>query len=76
VAVAPVALTRQPGRPAGDGRSFAGIFVAAFVVFLLIAVIAQSLAAPWRSWLPGAEGEKSLIGGVRSAVYTFMAHLS
>jgi light-harvesting complex 1 beta chain len=30
----------------------------------------------WRSWLPGAEAEKSMIGGVKAAVYTFMSHLT
>jgi light-harvesting complex 1 beta chain len=47
-----------------------------FFVFLLIAVLAQMLALDWRSWLPGAESEKSLIGGVKAAVYTFMSHLT
>jgi light-harvesting complex 1 beta chain len=47
-----------------------------FSVFLLIAVLAQMLALDWRSWLPGAESEKSLIGGVKAAVYTFMSHLT
>jgi light-harvesting complex 1 beta chain len=52
-----------------------GLFVAGFVVFLVIALIAQMLAMPWRSWLPGAEGEKSMIGGVKAAVHTFMSHI-
>ena len=75
MAVAAVALTKTPGA-AGDGRSFTGIFVAAFLVLLLVAAIAQSLAVPWRTWFPGAEAEKSLIGGVKAAVYTFMSQLT
>ena len=59
-----------------DGLAFAGIFVASFIVFLVIALIAQTLTWQWRPWLPGAEGEKSLIGGVKTAVYTFMSHLT
>lgn len=47
-----------------------------FCVFLLIAILAQMVALDWRSWLPGAESEKSLIGGVKAAVYTFMSHLT
>jgi light-harvesting complex 1 beta chain len=73
--MAAVALSHAPDS-ASDSRSFTGIFVAAFLVFLTIAAIAQSLAVPWRTWLPGAESEKSLIGGVKAAVYTFMSHLS
>jgi len=42
---------------------------------LLVALSAQLIALPWRSWLPGAEG-KSLIGGVKTSVYTFMSYLT
>ena len=56
-------------------KSFWLLFVPAFVVFLAIALIGQTLGQPWRSWLPGAEGVKSVTGGVTAAVYTFMSHL-
>jgi light-harvesting complex 1 beta chain len=52
------------------------IFVPAFVLFLAIALIGQTLGQPWRSWLPGAESDKSVTGGVKAAVYTFMSHLN
>ncbi|MEK8031276.1 hypothetical protein AACH06_10650 [Ideonella sp. DXS29W] len=58
--------------PADDRRSFMVIFVVAFALFLMIAVIAEALMVRWRPWFPGAESEKSLIGGVRAAVSTFM----
>jgi light-harvesting complex 1 beta chain len=58
-----------------DLRAFYGIFAVSFVVFLAIALIAQVLGWQWRSWLPGAEGVKSMTGGVKAAVYTFMSHL-
>jgi light-harvesting complex 1 beta chain len=51
------------------------LFYVGFVVLLAIALIAQMLTMRWRSWLPGAEGEKSLIGGVKAAVYTFMSYI-
>ena len=60
----------------GDNVAFNGIFVVSFVLFLAIALVAQSLMLKWRLWLPGADGEKSLIHGVRSAVYTFMSYLT
>jgi light-harvesting complex 1 beta chain len=55
--------------------SFVTIFTLGFVLFSAIAVVGQLLGAPWRTWLPGAEGAKSLTGGVKAAVYTFMSHL-
>ncbi len=65
-----------PQMQRGDSRVFFGIFVVSFAVFLGVALVAQLLTWEWRSWLPGAETEKSLIGGVKAAVYTFMAHLT
>lgn len=75
-AVAVAGAARPTGLPAGDSRSFNGIFTLAFMALLAIALVAQLTAAPWRSWFPGAESEKTLIGGVRAAVYTFMSHLT
>ena len=59
-----------------DRRSFWPIFALSFTVFMAIAVAGQLLGWQWRSWLPGAEGVKSLHGGVKAAVYTFMSNLS
>lgn len=61
---------------AGDRFSFYVIFVTSFVVLLAIALLAQLMMLKWRAWLPGAEGSRSLIDGVRSAVYTFMSYLT
>lgn len=58
-----------------DRKAFFLIFTSAFVVFLAIALVGQTLGMQWRSWLPGAEGVKSVTGGVKAAVYTFMSHL-
>lgn len=58
-----------------DGHLSKVVFCAGFAVFLVIALVAQMLTMQWRSWLPGAEGERSLIGGVKSAVYTFMSYI-
>lgn len=63
-------------QPENDARAFLGIFAVGFAVFLAIALVSQVLTWQWRTWLPGAEGEKSLVGGVRAAVYTFMSHLT
>ncbi len=58
-----------------DHSSSTGLYVAGFVVFLVIALIAEMLAMKWRSWLPGAESEKTMIGGVKAAVHSFMSHI-
>lgn len=52
------------------------IFVALFAVFLLFAAIGQLLNWNWRAWFPGAEGAQSMLGGVKSAVYTAISHLN
>ena len=58
-----------------DTHAFTLIFAVGFVIFLSIALVAQMAGWQWRSWLPGAEGVKSMTGGVKAAVYTFMSHL-
>jgi light-harvesting complex 1 beta chain len=58
-----------------DGALSPVVFCVGFAVFLVIALVAQTLTMKWRTWLPGAEGEGSLIGGVKSAVYTFMSYI-
>lgn len=60
----------------GDSKVFSGIFMVSFLVLLLFALFACVLPGQWRTWLPGAESEKSLIGGVKAAVYTFMSYLN
>lgn len=59
-----------------DFRGWTVIFALSFLVFMVIALAGQLLGVQWRSWLPGAEGVKSLFGGVKAAVYTFMSHLT
>lgn len=72
-------LTHHHHAPAAaqarDSLATAGVFLAGFAVLLVFAVLAQLLMLPWRGWLPGAEGETSLLGAVRAAVYTFMSYL-
>ena len=59
-----------------DSRAYYGIFLVSFLVFLVVALVAQLLTWKWRLWLPGAEGQKSLLSGVKSSVYTFMSYLN
>lgn len=59
-----------------NSLTYYSIFVVSFVLFLAIALVAQMLFLRWRSWFPGAEGGKTLIGDVKAAVYTFMSQLT
>jgi light-harvesting complex 1 beta chain len=69
-------LKATKGSPTPIGSvGYAGIFVVGFGLVLTIALAAALVGAPWRTWFPGAEGERSLVGDVKSAVYTFMSHL-
>ena len=63
-------------QPSGDALRFSIIFWITFLLFLLIAILSTCLRLPWRSWLPGAEGNSSLLRDIRSAVYTLMSHIT
>jgi light-harvesting complex 1 beta chain len=54
---------------------FRGIFIVTFVLFLFVALLAMVCWQNWRTLLPGAEGARSLVGGVKSAVYTVISQL-
>ena len=70
--VALIAVAATPTR-AADAERFEVTYLAAFVVILAIALVAQALMLKWRAWFPGAEGEKSLIRGVRAAACSIMS---
>lgn len=56
--------------------SFRLIFLASFTVIFMVALASSLIALDWRSWFPGAESGKTVVGGVKAAVYTFMSNLS
>jgi light-harvesting complex 1 beta chain len=58
-----------------DSLSFYTLFTVSFVLFAAIAIVGMLFGCQWRAWLPGAEGVKSMTGGLKAAVYTFMSHL-
>ena len=47
-----------------------------FCVFLLLAMMGQTLFMDWRTWLPGAEGTRPMYESVKSAVYTVISQLN
>jgi len=57
-------------------KGYRMIFVVLFCVFMTLAVMGQLLALNWRTWLPGAEGTKTTLVSVKSAVYTVISQLT
>ncbi len=60
----------------GSLEGFKGIFVVTFIVFLAVALASMLFAQNWRTFLPGAEGARSMFDGVKTAVYTVISQLS
>jgi light-harvesting complex 1 beta chain len=54
------AMDRGSGSSSGlsedEAREFHRIFMASFIVFVIVAIIAHILAWQWRPWLPGPQG--------------------
>jgi light-harvesting complex 1 beta chain len=63
-------------RREGSLEGFQGIFVVLFVAFLVVALASMLFAQDWRTHLPGAEGARSMLDGVKTAVYTVISQLS
>ena len=57
-------------------KGFHGIFVVIFIVFLGVALASMLFTQDWRTYLPGAEGARSMLDGVKTAVYTVISQLS
>jgi light-harvesting complex 1 beta chain len=60
----------------GSLKGFQGIFVVIFIAFLGLALASMLFTQDWRTYLPGAEGARSMLSGVKSAVYTVISQLS
>ena len=67
---------RREGPLKDSLRGFHGIYAVTFIVFLLLALASLMCLQNWRSLLPGAEGARSLLDGVNTAVYTVISQLS
>jgi light-harvesting complex 1 beta chain len=50
-----------------EAKEFHRIFMASFIVFLLIAIVAHFLVWQWRPWLPGPHGYTSMRDTVSAA---------
>jgi light-harvesting complex 1 beta chain len=66
----------HPSHQTAPLEGFLGIFVVMFIAFLFVAMASMLCAQNWRTFLPGAEGARSMFDGVKSAVYTVISQLS
>ncbi len=63
-------------RPSTEGpRGYMAIFLLAFGVLFVVAVLGRLVGLQWRDLLPGAENSNGITDGVKAAVYTFMSYL-
>jgi light-harvesting complex 1 beta chain len=69
-------VAHHPTHHEGSLKGFQGIFVVMFIVFLFVAMASMLCLQNWRTFLPGAEGARSMLDGVKSAVYTVISQLS
>jgi light-harvesting complex 1 beta chain len=52
-----------------EAKEFHGIFMASFIGFMVVAIIAHFLVWQWRPWLPGPKGYAALDGMQQSVGY-------
>ncbi len=48
--------TSLSGLTESEAKEFHGIFMASFIGFTIIAIVAHILVWQWRPWLPGPQG--------------------
>jgi light-harvesting complex 1 beta chain len=56
-----------------EAKEFHRIFMASFIIFLVIAIVAHILVWQWRPWLPGPNGYTGLLDSVHGA-FTAVRH--
>jgi light-harvesting complex 1 beta chain len=52
-----------------EAKEFHGIFMASFIGFVVVAIIAHFLVWQWRPWLPGRNGYAELEGITNTVGY-------
>jgi light-harvesting complex 1 beta chain len=60
----------------GSLEGFQSIYVVIFCSFVILALVSLLCTQNWRTFLPGAEGARSIFDGVKSAVYTVLSQLT
>jgi light-harvesting complex 1 beta chain len=55
-----------------EATEFRLVFMASFVIFLLIGLVARILPWRWRPFPPGPEGYRSIVGEAKAAANMFV----
>lgn len=58
-----------------EARGFRLLFLAIFVLFLAVALLARATGRPWQRWLPAAGTATGVLAGVSAAVSGVMPFL-
>ncbi|WMS42141.1 light-harvesting antenna LH1, beta subunit [Acuticoccus sp. MNP-M23] len=74
MALEPERTVSLSGLTETEAKEFHGVFMASFVGFTLVAIVAHILVWLWRPWLPGEDGYSSLMDGVTN-VASIASHL-
>ncbi len=59
-----------------QAKEFHKGFVASFIVFLVIAIIAHFLVWQWRPWFPGTEGYAAVSEGLNTLAHVVTSRLA
>jgi light-harvesting complex 1 beta chain len=57
-----------------EAKEFHRLFVASFIGFTIVAIIAHFLVWSWRPWFPGVNGYAELTSGAKLAGQLALAH--
>ncbi|MEM6638290.1 MAG: light-harvesting antenna LH1, beta subunit [Pseudomonadota bacterium] len=64
------------GLTANEAKEFHRLFMAGFIGFTVIAIIAHFLVWQWRPWFPGEGGYASLMDGANAVANHVLARLT
>ena len=59
-----------------QAQEFHKVFMASFIMFTVIAIIAHILVWQWRPWFPGVEGYGAVTEGVGAIAHTVVSWLA
>ncbi|HKJ15870.1 MAG TPA: light-harvesting antenna LH1, beta subunit [Xanthomonadales bacterium] len=59
-----------------EAKEFHRLFMASFIIFTIIAIVAHFLVWSWRPWLPGPEGYAAVMDGIHMTKDSILSLLS
>lgn len=62
----------QLGGPTAEAKQFRLIFMASFLIFLMVVIVARCLPPRWRPFPPGPAGHRPILEEARAAANTVL----